>query len=92
MEDQPRLLDQVRSVIRVKHYVFPASIRSVDPRSGVKQRHHINENRLQRAVKSAIRKAEIYKQANCHTFGTHLRRINWNLATLSVRRKSTRMF
>jgi len=56
-------------------YVFPASRRSVDPRSGVVRRHHFDESSLQRAVKIAIRRAEIDKPASCHTlrsFATHL--------------------
>ncbi|MCJ8503211.1 integron integrase, partial [Desulfatitalea alkaliphila] len=40
-------------------YVFPASRRSVDPRSGIERRHHVSEAMLQRAVKAAICNAEI---------------------------------
>ena len=57
-------------------YIFPATRLSVDPRSGVKQRHHFDESSVQKAVKLAIREAKIYKHAGCHTFrhsfATHL--------------------
>jgi integron integrase len=49
-------------------YIFPASQLSIDPRSGVKQRHHLDESAVQKAVKQAIRKAGVKKQASCHTF------------------------
>lgn len=49
-------------------YVFPASKRSIDPRSSKEQRHHIDESVLQKAVRAAVRKAGINKPATCHTF------------------------
>ena len=48
-------------------YVFPASKISVDPRSGERRRHHIDETILQKAVKSAVRHAGIAKPGSCHT-------------------------
>ena len=40
-------------------YVFPASRRSIDPRSGVTRRHHLDDSCLQRAIKLAVSKAGI---------------------------------
>jgi integron integrase len=67
-------------------YVFPSSKISVDPRSGVKRRHHVNQQYLQRAVKSAIQKSGISKTASCHTFrhsfATHLIKDNYDIRTV----------
>ncbi len=49
-------------------YIFPASKRANDPRSNTIRRHHISETVLQKAVKIAVRKANIVKPASCHTF------------------------
>ncbi len=57
-------------------YVFPAAHRSIDPRSGTEQKHHLSESTIQKAVKDAIYKSRISKNASCHTFrhsfATHL--------------------
>lgn len=57
-------------------WVFPAARLSVDPRSGARRRHHVDEAVLQRAVKTARVQARIDKPATCHTlrhsFATHL--------------------
>ena len=47
--------------------MFLSPTLSVDPRSGIEQRHHLFEERLQRALKLAVPLAGIVKPMSVHT-------------------------
>lgn len=49
-------------------YVFPASVRSVDPLSRKTRRHHLDPTVLQKAIRLAARQAGIDKPVSPHTF------------------------
>ena len=67
-------------------YVFPSGRLSVDPRTGITRRHHQHESSLQRAIKTAARKAKIDKQVSSHclrhSFATHLLEANYDIRTV----------
>lgn len=43
-------------------YVFPSSVRSIDPRTGVERRYHADESCVRKAVTAAVRKSNIHKK------------------------------
>jgi hypothetical protein len=49
-------------------WVFPSAKESRDPESGIIRRHHIHDKSFAKAVRPAVRRAEIDKRVTAHSF------------------------
>ena len=49
-------------------WIFPQENRCKNPKTGEEGHHHVHESVIQKAVNSAVKRADLAKRTTCHTF------------------------